>query len=284
MLFFGTAGIPLTTLIRSSINGIKRVRELGLDAMELEFVYGVKMSENLAQKIKMVAKKENVHLTAHGPYYINLNSLKRETVQASIERILKTARITKIAGGKSVTFHVATYGESKPEAVYKTVRNHLFPIVKVLKEEGNNVWIRPETTGKKSQFGTLAEIITLSQELEQVLPTVDFAHLTARTNGESNKYEHFESVLNTLETGLGREILDNMHIHISGIEYSQKGERRHTTLANSNINYEELIKSWKDYKIKGIVISESPNIEFDALLLKKIYESKTMNIGKRDYK
>nr|MDO8082611.1 TIM barrel protein [Candidatus Freyarchaeota archaeon] len=274
MLFFGTAGIPITTPKRSSVNGIKRVRELGLDAMELEFVYGVKMSETLAQKIKMVAKQENVYLTAHGPYYINLNSLKRETVQASIDRILKTARTAKIAGGKSITFHVATYGGSKPESVYKTVKDHLSPIVKVLQEEGNNVWIRPETTGKKSQFGTLAEIITLSQEIEQVLPTVDFAHLNARTNGESNRYEHFESVLNTLETGLGREILNNMHIHISGIEYSPKGERRHTTLADSDINYEELTKSWKDYKIKGIVISESPNIEFDALLLKKIYESK----------
>jgi deoxyribonuclease-4 len=169
---------------------------------------------------------------------------------------------------------LANYGEAKPESVYKIIKEHLSTIVKVLKEEGNNIWIRPETTGKKSQFGTLTEIITLSQELEQVLPTVDFAHLNARTNGESNNYEHFESVLNTLEAGLGREILDNMHIHISGIKYSPKGERKHTTLADSNINYEELIKSFKDYRIKGIVISESPNIEFDALLLKKIYESK----------
>lgn len=156
MLLFGTAGIPITTQKRSSLNGIKRVRELGLDAMELEFVYGVKMSETLAHKIKSIAKQENVSLTAHGPYYINLNSHKKETVQASISRILKTARITKIAGGKSITFHTATYGEAKSESVYKIVRNHLSPIVKILQEEGNDVWIRPETTGKQSQFGTLA--------------------------------------------------------------------------------------------------------------------------------
>ncbi|MFB0559753.1 MAG: TIM barrel protein [Candidatus Lokiarchaeia archaeon] len=270
MLLFGTAGIPITTQKRSSINGIKRVKELGLGAMELEFVYGVKMSETLAQKIKVVAKQENVSLTAHGPYYINLNSYKKETVQASINRILKTARITKIAGGESITFHAATYGGAKPESVYNTVRNHLSQIVKILQEEGNNIWIRPETTGKQSQFGTLNEIIKLSQEIEQVLPNIDFAHLNARTNGKSNRYDHFEKVLNVLETGLGREILDNMHIHVSGIEYSPKGERRHTTLLESDINYEELIKSWKDYRIKGIVISESPNIEFDALLLKKL--------------
>lgn len=273
MLFFGTAGIPITTSKRNSIAGIKRVRELGLDAMELEFVYGIKMSENLAQKIYAVAKQENVHITAHGPYYINLNSLKKEIVQASIYWILKTAKVTKMAGGKSITFHVASYGGAKPESVYKNIKEYLLQIVGILKEEGNTVWVRPETTGKRSQFGTLDEIIALSQEIEQVLPTVDFAHLNARTNGELNGYKHFESVLNKLEEGLGREILDNMHIHISGIEYSLKGERRHTTLIDSDINYEELIKSWKDYKIKGIVISESPNIELDALLLKKLYES-----------
>ncbi|MEM3587586.1 MAG: TIM barrel protein [Candidatus Jordarchaeaceae archaeon] len=273
-MLFGTAGIPITTTERSSINGIKRVKELGLDAMELEFVYGVRMSENFARRIGIVAKQENVCLTAHGPYYINLNSSKKETVQASIERILKTARITKIMGGKSITFHAASYGKAETESAYKKIKQHLSHIVKVLKDEGNNVWIRPETMGKKSQFGTLEELIKLSQEIEQVLPTVDFAHLDARTNGKSNRYEHFEVILKILEEGLGREILDNMHIHVSGIEYSQKGERRHTTLEDSDINYEELVKAWKDYKIKGVVISESPNIEFDALLLKKIYELK----------
>ncbi|MEM3562993.1 MAG: TIM barrel protein [Candidatus Jordarchaeaceae archaeon] len=273
MLLFGTAGTPITSPVRNSVNGIKRVRELGLDAMELEFVYGVKMSETLAQKINEVSKNENIHLTAHGPYYINLNSHRKETVQASIDRILRTARIAKKAGGESITFHPAYYGGMKPELVYKNVKEHLSQIVTILQDEGNNIWIRPETTGKKSQFGTLNEIIKLSQEVEQVLPNVDFAHLNARTNGMSRRYEHFELILNTLEEGLGREILDNMHIHISGIEYSPKGELRHTVLGESDINYVELVKSWKDYRIKGIVISESPNIEFDALLLKKIYLS-----------
>ncbi len=273
MLLFGTAGTPITSPVRNSIGGIKRVRELGLDAMELEFVYGVKMGEALAQKINEVSKNENVHLTAHGPYYINLNSYRKETVQASIERILRTARIAKKAGGKSITFHPAYYGGMKPELVYKNVKEHLSQIVRILQDEGNNIWIRPETTGKKSQFGTLNEIIKLSQEVEQILPNVDFAHLNARTNGMCRRYEHFELTLNMLEEGLGREILDNMHIHISGIEYSSKGELRHTVLEESDINYVELVKSWRDYRIKGVVISESPNIEFDALLLKKIYLS-----------
>nr|MDO8077654.1 TIM barrel protein [Candidatus Freyarchaeota archaeon] len=273
MLRFGTAGIPITTTHRSSIDGIKRVRELGLDAMELEFVYGVKMSETLAQRIREVAKQERVHLTAHGPYYINLNSRRKETVRASISRILKTARIAEIAGCESITFHAATYGGAKPESVYETVKSRLASIVKILRDVGNDVLIRPETTGKPSQFGSLEELVKLSQELEQVLPAVDFAHLHARTNGGASRYKHFESILNTLEEGLGREVLDNMHIHISGIEYSPKGERRHTTLLESDINYHELVKSWKDYRIRGVVISESPNIEFDALLLKKIYES-----------
>jgi len=74
-----------------------------------------------------------------------------------------------------------------------------------------------------------------------------------------------------MEKELGREALHNMHIQVAGIEYTKAGERRHLNLQESDLNFPALVQSWKDYKIKGVVISESPNIEGDAILLKKIY-------------
>ncbi|HIH41915.1 TPA: AP endonuclease, partial [Candidatus Woesearchaeota archaeon] len=44
-------------------------------------------------------------------------------------------------------------------------------------------------------------------------------------------------------------------------------------LEESDMNYKELLKVWKEFDIRGCVISESPNIEEDALLMKKYYES-----------
>ena len=66
-LLFGTAGTPMSSSERSSISGIKRVRELGLESMELEFVRGVRMSEATAQEVGETAKQEDVMLTAHAP-------------------------------------------------------------------------------------------------------------------------------------------------------------------------------------------------------------------------
>jgi deoxyribonuclease-4 len=43
-------------------------------------------------------------------------------------------------------------------------------------------------------------------------------------------------------------------------------------LKDSEFRYEELLKALKEFKVKGVVICESPNIEEDALLMKKTFE------------
>ena len=140
-----------------------------------------------------------------------------------------------------------------------------------MKKENNNIWVRPETTGKETQFGNVDEILQLSQELDNVMPCVDFAHFHARTNGKYNTYKEFASILEAIEKKLGKKGLENMHMHITGIAYGPKGEKNHLTLKESDLKYRELLKALKDFKVKGIAISESPNIEEDALLMKKVY-------------
>ncbi len=271
-LRFGPAGVPLTAPKRSTIEGVTHVAKLELDAMEMEFVRGVKMSATLAQNVGGIARKNNVVLTAHGPYFINLNSQDPAKRKRSVERIYETAKITSLAGGYSIVFHAAYYGKVSHEKVYETVREQLRSIVKGLREDSIKIWVRPETTGKETQFGTVEELVSLSEEMEMVLPCIDFAHLHARSVGKYNTREEFYDVLRYVEEHLGREALDNMHIHISGIEYGPKGERRHLNLKDSDMNYEDLLDVWKEFKIKGVVISESPNLEGDAMLLKKVYE------------
>lgn len=272
-LLFGPAGIPLSTKNRSSIEGIKQVKELGLGCMELEFVHGVKMTKPAAKLVAEARKKHGIELTAHGPYYINLNSDDKAKRAASRTRILQTAMIGWLCGANSITFHAAYYMKQDPKKVYDVVKQELKEIIKTLKNEDNKIWIRPELTGKPTQFGDLNELIKLSQELEQVMPCVDYAHYHARYDGKYNSYNEFAEVLKQIEKGLGKQALKNMHIHVSGIQYGPKGERNHLNLKNSDMNYKELVKAWKDYNINGVVISESPNLEGDALLLKQIYET-----------
>ncbi|WP_297488742.1 deoxyribonuclease IV [Thermococcus sp.] len=271
-LRFGTAGIPISTPKRSTIDGITQVRNLGLDAMELEFVRGVNMKAELAKKIKYVAKKNDILLTAHAPYYINLNAGEKAKVEASKGRIVQSAERLYQAGGWSVVFHAGYYLKQPKESVYQRILEALKDVQRELMDKGVKVWIRPELTGKPTQFGDLEEIVKLSEELEMVLPTIDFAHAHARNRGKCNSTEEWREMLALMEDRLGREALDNMHIHISGIEYTDKGEKKHLNLQESDMNWEDLLRVLKEFRVKGVVISESPNIEGDAILMKKKYE------------
>jgi deoxyribonuclease-4 len=272
-LLFGTGGVPLSAESRSTEAGIERIAELGLGCMEVEFVQGVKMSPQVAASVGELAASKNVVLTAHGPYFVNLNAVDPQKVHMSKERILQTARIAALFGAKSITFHAAFYLKSTPTKTYAVVKKHLQQVVNILRKDGNKVTISPEVTGKPSQFGTIEEILQLSSEIEGVLPCIDFSHWHART-GKANSYQEFLDILDQVEKKLGRRGLDNMHIHLSGIAYGKKGEIKHLMLPDSDFQYAELLKALKERKAKGVVICESvPYLEKDALLLQQTYRA-----------
>ena len=157
--------------------------------------------------------------------------------------------------------------------VFDRVAKQTEKIIKTLQEEDNNIWIRPETTGKNTQWGNLEEIVKLSKMFEKVLPCVDFAHLHARSNGSYNTYDEFCKIFEFIGNELGEVALNNFHAHLAGIEYSAKGEKKHLILEESDMNYKDLLKAFKEFNIKGVIVCESPNIEDDAKLLKDYYLS-----------
>ena len=271
-LYFGPAGIPHSTPRKSTADGVKEVRSLSLDAMEIEFVYGVNLRPEAAEKVRKIAEKEEVRLSVHAPYYINLNAQDEKKMVASKRRIVDSAIVGSLAGAHSIVFHPGFYLKMEKSRVYKNIKKTLEEVVEMVKERGAEVILRPETTGKHTQFGSLEELFSLSSEIEGVLPCLDFSHLHARAGGRVNSYEEFCTILSSYESHLQKESLKNMHIHVSGIEYTDKGEKNHLNLRDSDFKYFELIKALKEFECAGLVISESPNLEEDALLLKKIYK------------
>ncbi len=269
-LIFGTAGAPRSAETQTTIDGIRRIAELGLGCMEIEFVRGVRMGQEGARLVGETAAGEGVRLSAHAPYFMNFNAHEPEKIRASQERLLQTARIASICGAESIVFHPAFYLGDQPEAAYSTVKKYLGEVMHQLKRENNRVWVRPEITGKASQFGTLEEVLNLSTELEGIAPTIDFAHRHAR-DGKFNSYPEFASILEQVRERLGRAALDNMHIHVAGIAYGNKGEIKHLNLKESDFRYVELLKALRDYQAEGMVICESPNLEEDAVLLQATY-------------
>jgi deoxyribonuclease-4 len=269
-MLFGTGGIPRSTKGTSSTSGIKRIRELDLDCMELEFVHGVRMGEEGAKNVLETATKEEVALSVHAPYYINLNSYEEEKLKASLERIYRAARIGSLCGAESIVLHAGFYQKSSKKHTFESVSKALKELTGQLQNEGIPAVLRPETMGKRTQFGTLEEVLALSSEIEGVMPCLDFCHLHAR-EGKENSYSEFTEILSLVEEILGKEGLSNMHMHVSGVEYGINGEKRHLNLKESDFNYPEIIRVLKEFKARGRVILESPILEEDALMLRKLY-------------
>lgn len=266
-LNFLTAGVPLRA--KGYEEGFQVLNNMGLDGLELEFVRGVRISDKSREAVSASKKV----ITAHAPFYVNLNAREEDKVEASVQRIIETAETANELGGYSITFHAAYYLDMDKEIVFKQVEKQTKIITDALAKTGNKIWVRPETTGKGTQWGDLDEIVRLSKEFETVLPCVDFSHLHARYNGFSNTYDEFCAIFDKIGSELGQNAIENFHAHIAGIEYGAKGEKKHLNLEESDFNYKDLLKAFKTFDVKGVIVCESPNIEDDAKLLKDYYYS-----------
>jgi len=274
-LIFGTAGIPLSCPQRESLAGIAFVRKLGLDAFEFEFVHSARMAQEKAVECGKAAKENTITLSAHAPYYINLCSDEPEKVAASKVRIIDTARILEAAGGGRVVVHSGYYGKLDKKKAFELVKEGCLDVLEKMKAEGiRKAILAPETTGKPSAFGNLEELYTLANEIgfERFKPTIDFAHLHARANGAMRAKKDFDRIFETITGLVGKDGTKQLHCHFAGIQFSARGEIRHLTIDAKSPDFSLLAQSLADNNCSGTIISESPNIETDALAMKKEYE------------
>ena len=272
-LLFGTAGVPNSVEKKNNpIEGVKKVHELGLDCMQLEFAHGVRMKEETSTALRKISYELNIPLTSHGPYYINLNAREQDKIDSSVERIIQTAKISDLCGAESMTFHAAFYMKDSPYDVFDLVEKSMSVIEQRLNRLDIEIELRPELTGKTSQFGSLEELIQLTKQISSCLLCLDFSHLYARTK-KYNSYHEFTKILQIVEKELGREQLNNVHIHISGVSSNPKGDLKHLNLDESDFNWKDLIRCLKDHNCLGYMICDSPNREEDALKLKNYYMS-----------
>lgn len=267
-LLFGISGLPLGTGTSkfNYASGIDYAKSIGLDAMELLFVRSVNVTDNNKNTILKSKLRNDFYLSAHGSHYINLNAKESEKQDQSVERIIKAAEGLSKVGGRSLVFHLGFYlGESK-ENTYNRIRRNL------LRLPYTGIDYRLETTGKGSQFGTIEELVSLCKEISMCKLCIDFAHIHARYNGKLKGYNDFAEILQYVSDNLGKSSLKDLHIHIGGVNYNEKGERNHLPLLQSDFNYVECLKAIKEFNVKGCIISEGPMVEKDALLLKETYK------------
>lgn len=266
-LLFGISGLPIGDG-KQKFNyksGITYLKSLGLDAMELPFVRSVNVTDKNRDEILNEKLDNDFYLSAHGSYFINLNADEFEKQEKSIERIIKGGTALRMIEGRSLVFHPGFYLKDSAEETYNTIKENLMKLPDI------GIDYRLETTGKPTQFGSYEEIISLCSEVPLCKPCIDFSHIHARKNGALKTYDDFAAILELIEEKLGREALNDMHIHLSGINYGPKGEKNHLPFEESDFNYKACLKALKDFDVNGCIICESPILEKDALLLKETY-------------
>ncbi len=272
MLHFAVAGVPYSTpKPGGTVEGLKHAHSLGITAMELEWVQRVPENPERMLLIRETSEQLGMYLTCHAPYYINLNSPEKEKLVASKKRILLALSMAEIAGLHSVCVHPAFYLGMDPKVAFENVRLAVDDIMKHKNKLFPHVNLGLETMGKPTQFGTLEEVLRISKEFG-IYPTVDPAHMHARTNGLINSTKEWNEMFDLYESYLGKDSLQRVHMHFSGIAYGPKGEKHHLPLEESDAKWTDFIAVLKKRKVGGVVVCESPLLEADTVRMKKQYE------------
>ena len=272
---FGTVGSPISTPAKpgGSVGAIQTISSLGLTALELGWVQAVRVTEQTCSLIKQEADKLQIAISVHAPYFINLNADETEWPK-SRKRLMDAAFFGYLAGATDVIFHPGSYFQRPAEEVIPIAIERLSGCVAELQKNGNPVTLRPETMGKSAMLGSLEDTLALSKAMTQVLPCIDFAHLHARKgDGSNNTEDEWLKLLDLYEHSLGEKSLQRLHIHMSGIEYTSKGEKNHLPILESDFNLMGLLKALKSANAGGRILCESPIMEKDALYMKQEWES-----------
>lgn len=272
---FGPAGVPpVFRILKVTLAAVPiLLREEGLDAFEYQAVrWGAKpqIKKEDAEKLGLRARENDVLLSLHGSYFMNFCG-RKEIIEASKQRLVTCTIAAEWMKAYIVVFHPGFYGEKPRKEAFNNCVQALKNVVEAMNALGiRNVKIGPETMGKHSQLGSLHEVLGICEEVEQTQPVIDWAHLHARNMGRFKTVDDFRRVFEEIEWRLGTDAVKGLHCHFTKVEFTNKGERRHRILNETRYgpDFGMLAKVIAEFKLKPIIISESPLLDLDAMKMR----------------
>jgi deoxyribonuclease-4 len=278
-VLFGPAGYPSEA--RGNVKHVFQIlTETGMTALEYAAVHGLKTKEYKARIIGELAKESGISMSMHAAYYISLASKTLRTRESSKDRLVKALRFAPLMNVKRIVFHPGYLGGLSKEEAHVVIRDGLRSVWEIAGDQGGGAVLAPEIAGKLSAYGSIDQIIRLCQDVDGCIPTIDWAHLYARSQGEINDKESYLKVMTRFENDLGKLFVNNMHFHISGITFTEKGEAAHRPLGlDWGPNILPLVEIVRECGYKPTFISESTNPLQGALYAKFLFEE--LEIGSK---
>jgi len=263
---------------KSSVDMPKWLHDMGLNAYEYACTHGVKIREKTARAIGEAAKKYNIALSVHAPYYINLATEDPKKRVKTKRYILDSLQVAYWMGAKRVVFHPGSSAKMDRRRAFKNAADALKEIISDAREfVEKGIHLCPETMGKINQLGTVDEVLELCKLHESLIPTLDFGHINAMGQGSIKSCTDYMQIINSVRDALGEERTRYFHSHFSRIEYTNGGEKKHWTLKDIQYgpDFEPLAEVLVSQDLKPVIICESRGtMAEDAVKLKNIYDEK----------
>lgn len=263
---------------KKSVQAPEWLKSVGLSGYEYSFGRGFTMGKETALELGYQAKKNNIAVSVHAPYYINFANPDDQMIQKSIGYITKSLEYLQWMDGEKIVVHTASCGKQSREDALKRVKQNLKLCLQVVKDnfDMSNKYICLETMGKYQQIGTYQEIIDLCSMDDLLMPTFDFGHINCVLQGGLVGENDFQKVFDLCNQCLGQYRTQNCHIHFSKIEYGKSGEIKHLDFSDTVFGPQFLplakcIK--KNNYTPSIICESSQKMMEDALEMKKIFES-----------
>ena len=258
---------------KSTLEAPAFVKEIGLDAYEYEAGNGLAASAAMLTAIGNEAKRCDIKMSFHTPYFISLSGLVEEKRLNSIRYIRESLDAAALLGADTIVVHSGSAAKISRDEAMRLAADTL---VRTLSEvDTHGVKIGLETMGKINQLGTLDEVLELCRIDKAFVPVVDFGHLNARDLGGVFKTaDDYLRVFDKIGNALGDEIAKNLHCHFSKIEWTGGGEKRHLTFTDETYgpDFEPLIDVIARERLTPTIICESAGTQSDdALMMKKYY-------------
>ncbi len=267
---FGPAGYPVAAKGRIS-RVFSILKDANLNALEYAAVYGLRMGFEKAEMIGNLARETGIAMSMHAAYYISLSSKKQDIRERSKGRLAKALQFAPLMHVKRIVFHAGGYSGFSQEEAFAIVRDAIEEVWEKAGHLGDGAILMAETAGKVGAFGSVDELIRLCQDVDGCLPTIDWAHLYARSQGKINDKDSYLEIISRFESQLGSRFVDNMHFHVSGITYTKRGEKSHRPLGGKwGPDILPLMQIMKEVGYTPTFISETPNSLEGALYTKHL--------------
>ena len=259
---------------KSTVQAPEWIKAFGLDAYEFEAGNGLNAGDETLKKIGDAAREHGILMSFHTPYFISLSGTDPEKRLKSIDYISRSLHASELLGADTIVIHAGSAAKITREEAMRLASDTLEKNLEVNGQTDIRMGI--ETMGKINQLGTLDEVIELCKISPKYHPVVDFGHLNARNVGNAfPSVDSYREVFDKIANALGDEYAYNLHCHFSKIEYTQAGEKRHLTFADTiyGPDFEPLAEAIIKEGVAPRIISESDGTQAeDALAMKQMWE------------